>query len=453
MLGGWNAATYGFNTVLIQSCQASNNLDCGGSTYGYGTPAHQQHCRERLPVQQQPRRSRPGEQYGQRICDGETEDGLIDHCVAHDNGGAGTNSAGRPAYGATTPRDYHPILRIISQQAQHQDGDGYDLDIGTHNSVIQYCYAHDNFGAGYLLCTDGSTTQWSNNIVRYCISEHDGTGGHLGALHFYCPGGSAPLEDSQIYNNTIYSSVAPAVEFDSFGSMAGLALRNNVFITTTNTLISASASPTTAQALFQGNDYWTIGGIFKIQNGANTYYNRLSAWSAATSQEKIGSTNVGVNVDPQLNKPGGGGTVGDAYALTSLAAYQLQPTSPMINAGLNLPALFGLNPGPRIFSTHRFLKWAATILAPPSSKRADNHGWHDAARWLVPVDLHLFPRAALQGARDQRAYRAAHKLANLDEWHFGSVARLHSPTRTSRRQTTSDTTSSFRPKPGEAGVA
>ena len=69
----------------------------------------------------------------------------------------------------------------------------------------------------------------------------------------------------------------------------------------------------------------------------------------ATGQEKIGSTNVGFNVDPQLNNPGGGGTVGDAYALTNLAAYQLQPTSPMINAGLNLPALFGLNPGPADF--------------------------------------------------------------------------------------------------------
>ena len=351
MLGGWNAATYGFNTVLIQSCQASNNLDCGGSTYGYNTPG----AISNIVVSGCLFNNNPGDpaqanNTGSGFVLGQAEDGLIDHCVAHDNGGAGTNNAGPAGLWCYDSKGITiQFCESYHNRAQHQDGDGYDLDIGTHDSVIQYCYAHDNYGAGYLLCTDGSTTKWSNNIVRYCISERDGTGGHLGALHFYCPGGPAPLKDSQIYNNTIYSSVAPAVEFDSFGSMAGLALRNNVFITTTNTLISASASPTAAQALFQGNDYWSSGGTLKIQNGASTYYNSLSAWSMATGQEKIGSTNVGFNVNPQLDNAGGGGTVGNAYALTNLTADQLQPTSPLINAGLNLLTLFGLNPGPTDF--------------------------------------------------------------------------------------------------------
>ena len=44
---------------------------------------------------------------------------------------------------------------------------------------------------------------------------------------------------------------------------------------------------------------------------------------------------------------GGGGTAGDADLLGSLGAYQLQPYSPLREAGLNLAALFGLNTGSR----------------------------------------------------------------------------------------------------------
>jgi hypothetical protein len=53
---------------------------------------------------------------------------------------------------------------------------------------------------------------------------------------------------------------------------------------------------------------------------------------------------VGKSNDPQLKNPGNGGIVG-GYAPPLPVAYQLQPTSPMLNAGLNMQALFGINPG------------------------------------------------------------------------------------------------------------
>lgn len=63
-------------------------------------------------------------------------------------------------------------------------------------------------------------------------------------------------------------------------------------------------------------------------------------------RKKFGTTNVGFNLDPRLNHPGGGGTVGNTDLLNTLAAYQLQAYSPLCEAGLNLPGWFGLNPGP-----------------------------------------------------------------------------------------------------------
>ena len=42
------------------------------------------------------------------------------------------------------------------------------------NSVMQYNYSHDNDGAGYLLAQFTYAREFTNNIVRYNISENDG---------------------------------------------------------------------------------------------------------------------------------------------------------------------------------------------------------------------------------------------------------------------------------------
>jgi hypothetical protein len=90
--------------------------------------------------------------------------------------------------------------------------------------------------------------------------------------------------------------------------------------------------------LFEGNDYWASGSQMRIQ-WINTTYNTLdgpNGWRANTGQEKVNGSPVGFAINPMLNNPGGGGTIGNADRLNTLTQYQLQSTSDAQHAGLDL---------------------------------------------------------------------------------------------------------------------
>jgi Right handed beta helix region len=342
----WSSTNNGFHDVLITGCNVYSNLDVGGEFYSdvfgafsnivvrncifhdnYGDPSIYKNT-------------------GSGLVLSAVVDGLVDGCVAHDNGGRGNSEPGPAGLWVwNCQRITMQHCESYHNLAKHQDGDGYDFDLGTSDSVIQYCYAHDNYGAGFLLSTDGSLRVWSNNIVRFCISENDATGRKMGALHFYSPGGPQPLHDSQIYNNTIFNSRGPVIWSYETTNMFNLTVRNNLFIASNNVALMTNSLPdislATNQAIFQGNDYWASGGILKLAG-----YTSLAAWRADTGQETLCGTNVGFSVNPQLNNPGHGGTNGVPGALANLVAYQLQTNSPMIGTGLDLRDLFGTDPGP-----------------------------------------------------------------------------------------------------------
>ncbi len=69
------------------------------------------------------------------------------------------------------------------------DGQPFDIDLGCHDTVIQYNYTHDNEG-GFLLLMNFT---W-NNVIRYNISQNDRNG--LIWIH--------ENEGSYFYNNTFY---------------------------------------------------------------------------------------------------------------------------------------------------------------------------------------------------------------------------------------------------------
>ena len=116
-------------------------------------------------------------------------------------------------------------------------------------------------------------------------------------------------------------------------------VRNNIFMSTGGVQLVRGAGAT-----FQGNDYWTSAGDPLNIAG----YSTVAAWQQATGQEMLNGHATGFNADPQLNNPGGGGTIGNADNLYTLTAYQLAAGSPMIDTGLTL-AQFGINPGPTDF--------------------------------------------------------------------------------------------------------
>jgi len=105
--------------------------------------------------------------------------------------------------------------------------------------------------------------------------------------------------------------------------------------------------------LFQGNDYWSGKSPLSIQwNGAT--YGTLQLWRAVTGEETLDRSPVGLNVQPGLTDAGGGGTIGNADRLITLSAYELQPHSPLAEAGLNL-SQFGLAWDPYHFADDAFI--------------------------------------------------------------------------------------------------
>jgi hypothetical protein len=97
---------------------------------------------------------------------------------------------------------------------------------------------------------------------------------------------------------------------------------------------------------FQGNNYWSTGDSFRINWGGTTY-GSLPAWRSATGVERLNGADVGLSRNPRLLAAGQRPTLGDANRLEMLHAYRIRNDSPMRDAGLNLPAIFGASVGTR----------------------------------------------------------------------------------------------------------
>jgi hypothetical protein len=106
-----------------------------------------------------------------------------------------------------------------------RDGEGFDSDWNSRNTLIQYNYSHDNEGGFVLICNEGgfkNTDSIGNvgTIVRYNISENDG---HRGITI------SGPVQDTLIYNNTIYVGPQQKADVVLFTDWAGWPRRTSFF--------------------------------------------------------------------------------------------------------------------------------------------------------------------------------------------------------------------------------
>ena len=97
-------------------------------------------------------------------------------------------------------------------------------------------------------------------------------------------------------------------------------------------------------ATFAGNAYWSVDGKYDIAG-----YKSLEDWRKATGQEMLNGKPVGLVVNPKLMDMGKSITISAPTKLRTLTAYRLQKNSPLIDAGLDLRSLFGIDPGSRDF--------------------------------------------------------------------------------------------------------
>ncbi|MGI4820846.1 MAG: right-handed parallel beta-helix repeat-containing protein [Janthinobacterium lividum] len=260
----------------------------------------------------------------------------VEYCEAANNGYdmQQTNSNG-PVGIWCYDSDQVTIQYCISHnnQSPKDDGGGFDLDGGVTNSVVQYNYAYENKNYGFLAWEYGSPTKWTTNTYRYNISvNNSGPGLVLGSS------GGQGINNCQIYNNIFYNSSYPAVA--QYGGATSFYFRNNLFVGPN----SGSMVPSVSNLYYQANDYWFTTGGFNVGN-----YGSLTAWANATGQEKLNGTLVGLNADPQLRAPASYEKLTDPTKLSTLTAFLVAGSSPIIDKGLNLKTLFGVDPGARDF--------------------------------------------------------------------------------------------------------
>jgi len=218
------------------------------------------------------------------------------------------------------------------------DGGGFDLDGGVSHSVIQYCISHNNEGAGYGLYEFGATKPWENNTIRYCMSYNDGilNGASMG---IWKNEESGSLRNCQIYNNTFYSSLPERGNLWLYDHYPGIQFRNNVFVYH-GALVPEGQD--IWEEVFEGNLYWNLSGGSSFLG-----FEGLEQWAEHSGKEMVQGRFTGHYADPMISP----------FSLEEIDPARIDPgtftslkpqaSSPLIDQGLDLKAMLGLEPGSR----------------------------------------------------------------------------------------------------------
>ncbi len=184
-------------------------------------------------------------------------------------------------------------------QVREGDGEGFDIDFGGENNILQYNYSHDNEG-GFVLVTSIGTIINKNAIIRYNISQND-------KQKIFRPVGQQTT-NCQIYNNTVY-----------------LAANMNTRITETN-----GGEGKIGEVYFYNNLIVNHGsGSYVATEGAhfsnNCFYANQTHAGEPNDPDKI-------TVNPLLASEGSG-----KDGINSLNGYKLLSGSPCIGKGKLIP--------------------------------------------------------------------------------------------------------------------
>ncbi len=196
----------------------------------------------------------------------------------------------------------------------------------------------------------GAIHPLAHNVIRYNISENDGRKHHYAGIGVGTLG--TPVEDVEVYNNSIFtapSSTGTPVVVWVGGRAANRAIRfrNNLLISEASVPL-VEIEPNQQDVRFEGNAYWARSGNFLFLDRGKTYHG-LDEWRKATGQEQLAGRSTDIATAPRLTSLGDGQTMAAKASLSTLQSYRLLPDSPLIDAGLDLPAEFGIDVGTRDF--------------------------------------------------------------------------------------------------------
>jgi Right handed beta helix region len=274
---GLNSAS-GWNSLTISNSTVFGNRD-GIQSYAYADNAHQNILIDHVTTHDNPGRSGNSSPTGSGIVLGQTNGATIQRCVAYNNGASNTNTAG--PVGIWCYNSNNILIQYCESYnntgGSGLDGDGFDFDQYTSNSIMQNNYSHGNTGAGYLMGGAGSAV--GGNLIADNISQNDGLKNGYGGIQVY-----GNVYNDQIDNNWIFSQApgSSGIRTSGGAGITNLKVTNNIIVTTgAAPLVKAD---TTSGVTFSGNDYWKTDESFLLSWGG-TQYTSLSAWKAATGQE------------------------------------------------------------------------------------------------------------------------------------------------------------------------
>ncbi|OXS54755.1 hypothetical protein B1A99_25865 [Cohnella sp. CIP 111063] len=232
-----------------------------------------------------------------------------------------------------------------------EDGTAFDVDGFNFRSIHQYNYSHDNQGGFMMVC--GNADVYSDtSIIRYNISQNDGD--DLFDIN-------GPNLNTYIYNNVFYTKEGMNVKPYHFRGNGGYSDNtqsyNNIFYN-----------------LGTGDNVW--GEATNVVFDYNAFYGHHSA-TEPNDPHKI-------TADPMLVNPGSGTT-----GLDSLEGYKLLEGSPLIDAGMPIGQLGGIDNGGQDFWGHALYNGApdigayefttSNLLVNPGFETGDPTGWSSAA--------------------------------------------------------------------------
>ncbi|MHC4745103.1 MAG: choice-of-anchor Q domain-containing protein, partial [Planctomycetota bacterium] len=209
----------------------------------------------------------------------------------------------------------------VSGMKGTRDGQGFDSDYNSRNSLFQYNYSHDNDGGFMLICTpevSRSNIGTIGTVIRYNISYNDG------ARIFRISG---PVSNTRIYNNVFHVPEGRdiyAVRHDDWRGWADdTHFYNNIFYVEGKVRYEFGRS---------------TGNVFSH----NVFYGK---------HENRPNDPHAITTDPLLVNPAGG------HGFDSLEGYRLRQASPSIDAGIAIK-----DAGTRDFQGKRLPQGRATDI-------------------------------------------------------------------------------------------
>jgi hypothetical protein len=273
---------------------------------------------------------------GNGILASSVRGGKIEYCEAFNNGWdmpwTGNGPVGIWIWDCTDFIIQYCIAHDNKTNPKAADGGGFDLDGGVSNSVIQYCLSYNNQGSGYGLFEFGAAKPWEDNIIRYNISQDDGSI-NGGSIAIWRNATDGVIRNCEIYNNTFYNTTPRGFSLMIENNCPGFRFRNNIFVYKGAFLMPKGKLDS---EIFEDNCFWSLSGDDRIAG-----YKNFPEWAIDIAKKKQVSSFIGMFVDPGLENPGTCSLTDPAKLnAESLAAYSLKSGSPLIDRGLDLNRLY-----------------------------------------------------------------------------------------------------------------